>query len=509
MRPHLILLHPPSLLGAPAREARHSLASATVASSSQFEYYPLGFLTLMEYVERHGLEVRIINVAAKLAGSRRLDARGLIRGLKPLLFGIDLHWLVHADGAMELARICKEEHPEIPVALGGLTASYYHREVIASADVDYVVRGDSTEQPVVDLLRALEAGAEPAAVPNLTWKRAGEVVVNPLSYQPELLDIRVDYRRLIKHMIRYRDLRGNLLTGFQWPAYAFNMTLFCRGCLLNCLTCGGSNRALGRTRLGVRDPEALAEEIAATQQLTPFSVGIPGDIRQHEPERLIAALRRRKPSRPLSFELFGPGGEEFLRELASIGPPLDIHMSPESHDEDLRARYGRCYTNERLERDLATILGLGGKAFIFFLIGIPGQTRDSVRESVAYAERLLEHWNARYPGKLDANISPPLPFIDPGSLAFEYPERTGYRLFARSLAEHRALIRRPDLREVLNFETETMARAEIVDIAAEAMARMIELRQRCGLLKAKWAERERARVREAREPGAGGASAPQ
>jgi B12-binding domain/radical SAM domain protein len=501
MRPHIALLHPPSLFDFRELKPRHGLATATVASSPVFEYYPLGFLTLLEYLERHSFDVRIFNLAVKVARSRRFDARKAVRKLEPMVFGVDLHWLVHADGALQLARICKEEHPGVPVLFGGLSASYYHRELIQSPHVDYILRGDSTEQPLADLLRALQSGDEPVAVPNLVWKRDGQVVENPFSYQPELLDVRIDYRRTIRHILRYRDLRGNLLTGYQWPAYAFNMTLFCRGCLMNCLTCGGTNWALGRSKLGVRDPEILADEILSTQELTPHGVGVPGDIRQHEPDRLIDALRRRKPTRPLSFELSGPGGEEFLRELASIGPPLDIHMSPESHDEELRRRYGRGYGNERLEADLDFILRAGGKAFLFFLIGIPGQTRASVMESVDYAERLLEHHNARYPGKLDANISPPLPFIDPGSLAFERPEETGYRLFARSLAEHRKLMRQPDLRDVLNFETDTLSRAEIIDVAGEAMERMIGVRERCGLLKGKWADRERARVLEAASGG--------
>ncbi|MFB3880263.1 MAG: radical SAM protein [Armatimonadota bacterium] len=510
MRPHLVLLHAPSLFDAREIGARHGLASATVATSPLFEYYPLGFLTLLEYLERHSLDVRIINLAVKEAKSKRFDPRPLIRKLRPMAFGIDLHWLVHADGALETARICKQEHPDIPVIMGGLTASYYWRELIENPDVDYILRGDSTEEPLVQLLRAIEAKREPADVPNLVWKRGraqaeacATLVANPFTYQPELLDIRVDYKRLMKHMLRYRDLRGGLLTGFQWSAYAFNMTLFCRGCQMNCLTCGGSNWALGRAKLGVRDPEVLAEEIVATMQLTPHGVGLPGDIRQHEPEKLIEALRRRKPTRALSFELNSPGGAEFLAKLASIGPPLDIHMSPESHDEGLRTRYGRCYTNERLEADIEHILSSGGKAFLFFLIGIPGQTRQSVIDSVAYAERLLEKWNGRYPGKLDSNISPPLPFIDPGSLAFEYPGKTGYRLFARTLAEHRALMRHADLREVLNFETDSLSRSEIIDVAVEAMDRMIALRERCGLLKGKWAEKERERVREARTGGNG------
>jgi hypothetical protein len=35
------------------------------------------------------------------------------------------------------------------------------------------------------------------------------------------------------------------------------------------------------------------------------------------------------------------------------------------------------------------------------------------------------------------------------------------------------------------------------------MGRMVELRERCGLLKGKWAKRERAKVQEARRSGEG------
>jgi len=356
----------------------------------------------------------------------------------------------------------------------------------------------------VDLLRCLDAKREPAEVQNLTWKRNGEIVVNPLTYQPDLLDIRIDYGRLIKHIIRYRDLRGSLLTGYQWPAYAFNMTLSCRGCTLNCLTCGGTNHALGRTRLAVRDPEILAAEVIATQRLTPHPVGIVGDIRQHDPDRLIEALRRRKPSRPLSLESYGAVDQQFLKKLRALGPPPEIHMSPETHDEEIRANYGRCYTNEQLETGLGSLLDMGGKALLFFAIGLPGQTPDSVIGSVAYAQKLLERFNERHPGRLDIQFSPLLPFIDPGSLAFEHPEATGYRLFARTLAEHRALLRKSDLREALNYETDAMTRADIIAVGAEAMDRIIDVRARCGILKGKWIERERAKVRSAQTTDAEG-----
>ena len=71
--PHLLLLHPPSQLDFRARPYKHWMLGNTVATSPVFEYYPLGFLTLMEYLERHGRSVRIVNLAVKMTKSRGFD----------------------------------------------------------------------------------------------------------------------------------------------------------------------------------------------------------------------------------------------------------------------------------------------------------------------------------------------------------------------------------------------------------------------------------------------------
>ncbi len=73
--PHLLLLHPPSQLDFRARPYRHWMLGNTVATSPVFEYYPLGFLTLMEYLERHGRSVRIVNLAVKMTKNRALRTR--------------------------------------------------------------------------------------------------------------------------------------------------------------------------------------------------------------------------------------------------------------------------------------------------------------------------------------------------------------------------------------------------------------------------------------------------
>ena len=62
----LILLHPPTYYDFRKRPGIYGPISDVVPSTPIFEMYPIGFTSLSEYLERHGLKVRIINVALKM-----------------------------------------------------------------------------------------------------------------------------------------------------------------------------------------------------------------------------------------------------------------------------------------------------------------------------------------------------------------------------------------------------------------------------------------------------------
>ena len=67
--------------------------------------YPLGFTTMAEYLERHGLTVRIVNLAVLMLNKPGLRRRGApSASMDPVAFGIDLHWLPHAHGSIEVAQ---------------------------------------------------------------------------------------------------------------------------------------------------------------------------------------------------------------------------------------------------------------------------------------------------------------------------------------------------------------------------------------------------------------------
>jgi B12-binding domain/radical SAM domain protein len=488
-KPDLVLLHPPSVYDFRRELKLYGPVSEVVPSTPVFEMYPFGFATIAGYLETRGYRARIVNLGLRMMNNPSFDVERFIASLRPRAFGIGLHWLCHAHGAVEMAKLAKAHHPDVPVIMGGFSASYYHEELIEYPEVDYVLRGDSTEVPLAQLLGCLREGREPEDVPNLTWRdRQGRVRINPLSHVPETVDIRpVDQAFMVKAVLRDRDLTGNLPFR-DWLEYPMGAGITCRGCTHNCVTCGGSAyafaRFFGREKTAFRAPEALAEDIRNIRGFGKGFLMVIGDVRQagmDYAQRFLKAIEVLRE--PITLELFTPASEAFLREVSSALPNFSLEISLESHDPGVRRAFGKHYSNEAVEKSIESAFAMGCKRLdVYFMIGLPQQTRQSVRDTVAYCGELLERYGQD--GKLHPFISPLAPFLDPGSMAFEEPERHGYRIFHHTLEDHRRALLQPSWKYVLNYETEWMTREDIVLSSYEASLELNRLKARYGLMSA-------------------------
>jgi len=506
--PDLVLVHAPSVYDFRKRNVLYGPVSDVVPSTQVFEMYPIGFLTMLTYLEARGLRVRIANVALRMLRSRRFDAERFLRKLRPAAFGFDLHWMVHAQGSLELARLAKQAHPDVPVIFGGLSASYYHEELIRYPQVDYVLRGDSVEEPLCRLMRTIQTDGDPAEIPNLVWKDSAGVHVNSLTHVPSDLDaVSFDYRKIMAGCVRYLDFFGHLPFKM-WLRYPILAALSVRGCVHNCAICGGSaaayRRIFGRATPAYRDPELLAREMGTIARYVKGPIIILGDLLQagaEHADRFLHALKRQRIANHIAFEFFFPPTREFLEAAAEAVPRFNIQMSPESHDERVRRAFGRAYDNATLERSVRDAFECGCRRFdVFFMIGIPEQTTESVRATIAYCAELMRRSRAQgHGGKLHPYISPLAPFLDPGSEAFENPERHGYRLFCRTLEEHRQALLAPSWKHTLNYETQWMRRDALVDVTYEAALALNALKAEEGLLSAREARVINERIARERE----------
>src|SRR5262249_45591459 len=79
-------------------------------------------------------------------------------------------------------------------------------------------------------------------------------------------------------------------------------------------------------------------------------------------------------------------------------------------------------------------------------------------------------------------LCPMIPFLDPASTFFEEPDQHGYRVFYRSVEEHRRGMERASLINRLNYETRWLSRTELVTTGYEAVRQLVSLKGEIGLL---------------------------
>ena len=501
----LVLLHAPSVYDFRRESILYGPVSDLVPSTPVFEMYPIGFTTMAEYLEQHGFRVRIVNLAVRMLREKRFDPEAMIRSLNPRAFGIDLHWMPHAHGAIEVARLVKKYHPNTPVIFGGFSSTYFHRQLLEYPEVDFVIRGDSTEEPLRQLMTAIRDGGDLAQVGNLTWRGPdGAVRANPITFTPDTLDhVLLDYSYVIRSVARYRDL-ASAIPFRHWLDYPITAALTCRGCTYGCKTCGGSAAAFEqmneRSRPAYRSPKDLAQDLKSISRFSKGPVFVLGDIRQAGMDYAEAFLGAVKgfPNQVI-LELFEPATREFMQLVGRSLPHWTLEVSLESHDDVVRQAFGRPYTTAGMEKTMGYALEAGCERLdVFFMIGLPKQTYESVMGTADYSQYLVKEYGRGGDHRLIPFISPLAPFLDPGSAVFEQPEAHGYRLLCRTLEEHRQALVQPSWKYVLNYETQWMNRDQIVDSTYEAGLRMNRAKTEAGIIDRAVGEATERRIHKAR-----------
>ncbi len=490
----VVLIHPPAIYDFRERPIFYGPIAYTVGESTeQFIIPPIGMLSIADYLDRNGYKVIVDNIGERMVTSAGFDAEEHIRNLSARVYGIDLHWCVHSQGAIEIARLCKKLHPEALVVLGGLTSTVFSDEIIQKYEfVDIVIRGEA-EKPFLILMQALDQGKKLEDVPNLTFRDdRREPVSVPLMEPSGNLD-------------EYEFTRLDLLEPKQaifTPGMPAHWTIpICRGCLHSCATCAGSAYSyktyFGRKKPAFRSPEKIVEDI---QKLT--AQGIQFLFLCQDPRmggkdywsKLFKALRdSRIQLAELTFELFGPVTDEYIEELSKIGVPTSLSISPESCVGSVRKAHGRNYTNEELFRTIKTCKRLGIPVGVFSMIALGSDSPQTIREAWKVWEQICV---LDQNSKGDASVHfafGPMVLLDPGSHAFDYPSNHGYRLISKTLEDYIKGMSLPSWHQWLSYETKYLDRESIIKLIIASIEQSTNLREKYGVYSQAAAEAQRFR----------------
>jgi len=481
LRADLILIHPPAYFD--FRDCRRVYfpfpgSSGDVPITPLYEYFPLGFKSLQSYLADRGYEVKIVNLSSLLVQYPGLDFESLVSALDTRLVGIDLHWMVHTQGALAVAERIKELRKDLLLIFGGISATYYAQELIHYPFVDMVMRGYDTHFPLEMLVQTLEDRRKPVAVPNLLWKDGERIVDNGYTFKPGFYGYRIDW-----------SVQPSL-DGSTGIPIAEIVSATSAGCRYDCKWCGGSRSAFARLHessdtLVYRSLDDFSQEMASLGQVRgPLQYHVyPVGTYNESGERLDRYLEILSASRirSVNFEQFTLPGEAILRKMVQASPRTSITLSPDTHDQRIAKKIGKgCYTNQELETWIEKALEAGiSQIDLWYLVGLPDQDENSVMETVEYAHQLLVRFDNH---RVNPMICPMLPFLDPASTFFEEPGKFGYRILCHSLEEHRQAMGRASLLNRLNYETRWLSRKELVRVGYRAIRQLMVAKAETGFL---------------------------
>lgn len=483
----LLLLHAPAFFDFRQRRDIYFPflgTSGDVPITPLYEYFPVGFKTLKRYLSERGFDVKLMNLSTILLRFPMLEFEAIAKSIDASLIGIDLHWMVHVQGSLAVAERLKKIRPDIPLIFGGISSTYYADQLIRYPFIDMVMRGYDTHGPMATLLKTMKQGDDLRVVPNLLWKSGdGQVHDNGLSHLPDTYGCGIDWSD-----------RPQEVTTQTFPILELLSTQNA-GCAYSCPWCGGSCDAFQRIYGGskstvIRKPASeiryefeMANKLPGVDQHHFYAVGSYNESKRGL--EFFLDLIGESQFKSVSYEQHHLTPNNILRRMAEANKRTTITISPQSHDPQVAKLAGSGnYSNQELECWLDEALECGiYQVDIWYFIGMPEQDERSVMETVDYCQRLLERFKG---GRVNPILCPMIPFLDPASAFFEYPDEYGYRVFYRTVEEHRRGMERASIINRINYETEWLSRSDLINVGFKAVRRLMEAKAESNFLPSAW-----------------------
>ena len=294
--------------------------------------------------------------------------------------------------AFEVATITKKVNPNIKVALFGLHPSSRPEDCLQNDDVDFVVVGEP-ENTVFELVDALEHGkVDFKDIDGLGFKEMGKPVLTGNRAVIENLDLLpIPARHLLPMDVYAQAVKQNPLRGEIHKPYTIVITS--RGCPYNCVFC--SSCVVWGKRWRPRSPKNVVDEIE--QVIKTFG------IRQIDFSDDNMTLDKQRMDqicdliveRDLKFEWFTPNGiradtldEPLLRKMKAAGCKK-IRVAPESGVQRVvNDVIKKNLDLKTVELAIARCKHVGIKVGCFFVIGLIGETKADIEETINFAYKL-------------------------------------------------------------------------------------------------------------------------
>jgi radical SAM superfamily enzyme YgiQ (UPF0313 family) len=243
---------------------------------------------------------------------------------------------------------------------------------------------------------AAEADDEPySSILGLAWRKGDEIIINPdRPFIPNLDDLPIPRHELL-------PLDKQRMPMIKGP---FTFIVTSRGCPAGCKYC--IKHVSYQNSVRVRSAENIIEEIEYLNRLGIYNIHMYADLftvnRQHVMDMCNLLIEKGIKINWTCNSRVDYVDEELLAKMGQAGCWL-VSWGIESANEMILKRARKGYKKEQAFKALQWAHDAGIKNWGYFIIGLPGETEETIKETMAYSKQLpldiaLFHIAAPYPG---------------------------------------------------------------------------------------------------------------
>lgn len=360
----IVLVHPRGFNWFPGKRDITDIANRMV---------PQGLLSIAAYLIHNGHDVFVYDCLGPNAPLNLYAQVQEILSFEPQIVGFSATTSSFPDAA-DLAQIIKKYSPRITTVCGGVHVSALETKLLRDYPAfDFLITGEGEET-----MAELAAGFDPAGIKGLIRRHDGDVIAN--EPRPKIPDL--DFLPFPA----YEKLTG-FPKDYHLPLFSYinipgATMITSRGCMYQCSYC---DRSVFKKGFRYNSAAYIYEHMKyLREKFGVRHINIYDDLFTANRERIVDLCEKLR-CHPLGLHFncavrVGFTDDDLLRMLKHAGC-LMVSLGIESADPEMLARHKSGVSLDEMRATVQRIQKAGLRAKGLFMMGLPGETEESIRQT--------------------------------------------------------------------------------------------------------------------------------
>ncbi|MDQ1331619.1 MAG: anaerobic magnesium-protoporphyrin monomethyl ester cyclase [Thermodesulfobacteriota bacterium] len=351
----------------------------------------MGLAYIAAALEREGIEVKILDLVVFPYSRRLLES--VLKDFAPHIVGTTAVTMTF-DNAIGVIRDVKNIDPSITTVMGGPHVTFCAKETMSLfPELDFIVLGEG-EETITELAGAVDEDGDVSGIEGIVFRGKSGIVDNgPRKSHIDVDSLPFPARHLLP-LGRYRSL-----------GMPVSMTTS-RGCPFKCIFCAG--RKMVGAKVRYRNPQDVVDEMESLAAFGFRQINIADDLFTSNENHCLKVcdeiIKRGLKLKWTSFARVDTVSVKVLVRMREAGCHT-VSFGVESGNREILKRIKKGITPEQVADAVKMCNEAGVSPHASFILGLPGETPETLKETVEFGNMLKEmgvshgfHLLAPFPG---------------------------------------------------------------------------------------------------------------